>query len=164
MNVIDVLKYGHQTVMRTVESFPGHGWNTPGAVGTWSARDVLAHLTSFEWVLVDVLGQILDPTVETPALDSYLATDPVFNDDQVARRSDRSLSEVLAEYDSAHAQAMACAVKVSPETWEQEGSLPWYGAEYDLEDLITYQYYGHKREHCGQIAVFGDRFRQPAES
>ena len=159
MNVLDVLKYGHGTVMRTVEDFPRGGWNTPGAVGRWSPQDVIAHLTSFEWVLVDVLGKILDPGIDTPALDAYLAPDPVFNDDQVARRANHSLDQLLAEYDSAHAQAMACAMRLTPDTWEQEGILPWYGAEYDLEDFVAYQYYGHKREHCGQIAVFAGRFR-----
>jgi hypothetical protein len=29
--------------------------------------------------------------------------------------------------------------------------------EYALDDFIVYQYYGHKREHCAQIAVFRDK-------
>ncbi len=53
---------------------------------------------------------------------------------------------------------MALAAQISAETWEHEGLLPWYGQEYDLEDFIAYTYYGHKREHCGQIAVFRDQF------
>lgn len=36
------------------------------------------------------------------------------------------------------------------------GALPCYGAEYDLEDFIVYSFYGHKREHCAQIAVYRD--------
>jgi hypothetical protein len=38
----------------------------------------------------------------------------------------------------------------------QNGALPWYGAEYDLEDFIAYSFYGHKREHTAQINVFRD--------
>jgi uncharacterized damage-inducible protein DinB len=33
------------------------------------------------------------------------------------------------------------------------------GEEYDLEDFIAYQYYGHKREHSAQINIFKDRFK-----
>jgi hypothetical protein len=65
---------------------------------------------------------------------------------------------VLDEYKEAHQKVWAAAEQITPEIWEQEGILPWYGQEYDLEDFIVYTYYGHKREHCGQIAVFRDNF------
>jgi hypothetical protein len=45
------------------------------------------------------------------------------------------------------------------ETRRKSGLLPWYGAEYDLEDYITYAFYGHKREHCAQIAVYRDTLK-----
>lgn len=163
MNVMDVLRYGHRTVVRTVEAFPGEAWYTPGAVGTWTAKDVIAHLASFEWMLVDLLGELLEPGIETPVLDQYRATDADFNTEQVAQRTTRSLDEVLTDYMAAHAQAMALAADITPQMWEQEGLLPWYGEEYDLEDFVTYTSYGHKREHCGQIAVFGDRFTRPGQ-
>jgi hypothetical protein len=49
--------------------------------------------------------------------------------------------------------------QIPADTWVKEGILKWYGAEYDLEDFIVYTFYGHKREHCGQIATFSDRFK-----
>jgi hypothetical protein len=70
-----------------------------------------------------------------------------------------SMEAVLAEYEAAHAQAMGYAARISAQTWNEEGIVPWYGDEYDLEDWIVYRYYGHKREHCGQIATFSDRFK-----
>jgi hypothetical protein len=36
------------------------------------------------------------------------------------------------------------------------GTIPWYGEQYSIEDLIVYQYYGHKREHVAQIWVYRD--------
>ncbi len=44
--------------------------------------------------------------------------------------------------------------KIPEGAWRQTGMLAWYGAEYDLEDYVVYTYYGHKREHCGQIQAF----------
>jgi hypothetical protein len=38
----------------------------------------------------------------------------------------------------------------------QPGTLPWYGPEYALDDFLVYSFYGHKREHTAQIAVFAD--------
>ena len=40
--------------------------------------------------------------------------------------------------------------------FRENGTLPWYGAEYSLDDFIVYTYYGHKREHAAQIAAFRD--------
>ncbi|MFO7664109.1 MAG: hypothetical protein R6X18_16150 [Chloroflexota bacterium] len=40
------------------------------------------------------------------------------------------------------------------------GFFPHCGAEYDLEDFIAYSFYSHKREHCAQIAVFGNHIHR----
>jgi hypothetical protein len=39
--------------------------------------------------------------------------------------------------------------------WNKDG----YGLEYALDDFIVYAYYGHKREHTAQIAVFRDTLK-----
>jgi hypothetical protein len=52
---------------------------------------------------------------------------------------------------------MTLVAQIPAETLRATGTIPWYGPEYALDDLITYMYYGHKREHSAQIAVFRDR-------
>jgi hypothetical protein len=157
MNAVDVLKYGHQTVLRTLDSLPTSEWETPGVCGYWSVKDIIAHLGSYEYVLVDVLTTFLDGG-PTPYLDNYCGVGPLqFNDDEVALRHDKSIADVLAEYNDTHAQTMALAARIPAETYRQVGTLPWYGSEYDLDDFIAYAYYGHKREHSAQIAVFCDQ-------
>jgi hypothetical protein len=49
--------------------------------------------------------------------------------------------------------------RIPAERCRQVGTLPWYGAEYALDDMLVYMYYGHKREHAAQIAAFRDRLR-----
>jgi hypothetical protein len=41
--------------------------------------------------------------------------------------------------------------------WRDTGTIPWYGPEYSLDDLVVYQQYGHKREHDPQLAAVLDR-------
>lgn len=53
MNASDILKYGQLTVLHTIEGFPEAEWDTPGACGVWSVKDIIAHLTSYEHVLAD---------------------------------------------------------------------------------------------------------------
>lgn len=158
MNTLDVLRYGHLTLLKAVDGLPEADWERPGVAGEASVKDLFAHQASLEHVLVEVLSGFLN-SGPTPTLDDMLATGDQFNDRQIARRKDRSAPEVLAEYNDAHAQALALAARIPAETFRQAGTLPWYGAEYDLDDFIVYTFYGHKREHSAQIGVFRDRLK-----
>jgi hypothetical protein len=156
MHSHDVLKYGHRTFISALDDFPSGAVNRPGACGMWSVKDIVAHLASYELLLVDVLNAQLGETA-TPFLNQLFAQGEQFNDSQVEARQSHSFEQVFGEYNAAHAQVMALAAKIPAATFQQTGSLPWYGAEYDLDDYIAYSFYGHKREHSAQVAAFRDR-------
>jgi hypothetical protein len=159
MNTLDVLKYGHATVLKAVDGLPDDAWETGGVCGTWSSKDVIVHLASFEQVLVEVLRSQLDAAQPTPTLERF-RTQSTFNDDEVAARKGKRAAEVLAEYEACHAEVMALSARLPAERFHQSGILPWYGAEYDLDDFIVYTFYGHKREHSAQIKLFRKRLGQ----
>jgi len=156
MNATDILKYGHQTVFQTTEGFPEAAWEEAGACGVWSVKDIIAHLASYEEVLVDVLSGFVR-RLPTPHLDKFTGLGGQFNDTEVERRRGRTVREVLNEFNDAHAQVMSLAAQIRPEQFRQTGTLAWYGMDYALDDVIVYMYYGHKREHSAQIAAFRDR-------
>lgn len=157
MNTGDVLKYGHQTVLRTLEGLPETAWATPDVCGIWSVKDIIAHLASYEQTLVEVLAGFLEGG-PTPYMDKFGTVGPLqFNDDEVALRHNKTVAEVLAEFNDTYAQTITLAARIPSETYRQNGALPWYGPEYDLDDFIVYTFYGHKREHSAQIAVFRDQ-------
>jgi DinB superfamily len=149
------MRYGHQTIIKTLEGLSLAAWETKGVVGVWSVKDIMAHLTSYELVLVEVLQALLDKASPTPTLEHMAEAD--FNDQQVAHRQTQTVSEIVAEYETHHAKAMELAQQIPLTTFRQHGVLPWYGAEYDLEDFIVYTFYGHKREHAAQIARYKKR-------
>jgi hypothetical protein len=155
MNALDILKYGHQTVLQTLEGFPDDAWERPGACGFWSVKDIIAHLASYENVLVDVLITFVGQGA-TPYLTKFTETHAEFNDSEVALRAENTVQEVLYEYNEMHGHVMSLAARISPETFRQTGTIPWYGTEYALDDFIVYAFYGHKREHSAQIAAFRD--------
>lgn len=158
MNAADVLKYGHYTVLQTITDLDHTLWEASGACGVWSPKNIVAHLASFEHVLVDVLNTFL-ASGPTPTLDTFTQQPRHFNDDEVDLRKDRSVAETLAEYNAAVTRVLSLIREIPPETAREPGTLPWYGKEYALDDLIVYQYYGHKREHSAQIAAFLERDR-----
>jgi hypothetical protein len=159
MNAEDVLKYGHRTVLKTLDGVAESDWDTPGVCGVWSVKEIVAHLASHELVLVDILRSFLG-VESTPNLDRYLSRGGQFNDEEVANRGALSAAETQQEYERAHAQSRDLLARIPVETRRQSGALPWYGPEYDLEDYIAYGNYGHKREHCAQINVYRDRLDQ----
>jgi hypothetical protein len=160
MHSLDILKYGHLTVAGTIEQVPESEWETPDVCGWWSTKDIIAHLTSFEQALVELLNQILGTEGPTPTLDSFSESPQEFNDIQVAQRQDKTPAEVWGEYSEAQAQTMELLAQIPVTRQRQMGLLSWYGPEYDLEDFLVYSFYGHKREHMAQVAVFLDLLAQ----
>jgi len=160
MNANDVLFYGHRTVKQTIQDLPESAWTTPGVVGIWSVKDVIAHLDSFERLLIDVLRRVQGET-DTPTLDRFLELGNArFNDVEVAERQDWTVAEVWQAYQDTAQESQALLAQISVAERRRTGALPWYGKEYDLEDYIAYANYGHKREHCAQIGVFRDQTKQ----
>jgi hypothetical protein len=153
VNASDILKYGHLTFLRSLEGLTDAHYTQGGVCGVWSVKDIIAHLASYELVLIDVLRGFLGGGA-TPYLDLFANAD--FNDAQVAARRDKSRQSVLDEYEIAHTRTMELIGQIPVETLRKNGTLPWYGAEYALDDFIVYAFYGHKREHSAQIYVFRD--------
>ena len=157
MNAVDVLKYGHQTVQQTVDGLPAADWDTPDVCGVWSVKEIIAHLASFEQMLIEVLNSLLGNQEHMPTLDRFGQGHQQFNDAEVAARRDHTADQVWAEYNQSYALAVELMARIPEERRRLNGLLPWYGEQYDLEDFIVYTFYGHKREHGAQIAVFRDK-------
>lgn len=149
MNAIDVLTYGQRAVMATVARYHDDDWPRI-ALGVWTAKDLLGHLGAFEVRFADVLASV----VGAPILSDLMSADPAtFNDDQAAIRRDWAVHDVLDEFVRAHDRAMAHAAAISPERWREVGTIPWYGPQYALDDLVVYTMYAHKREHDPQLSA-----------
>jgi len=160
MNTHDVLKYGNLTFLNTLGGVPKSEWETAGVCGFWSVKQIVAHLTSFEHLVAEVLSGFSEGG-PTPHLEMMGKEGPErFNDLQVELRQDKTADEQLAEYKEAHSRVMSLIVQIPEETRRQNGTLPWYGEEYDLDDFLVYINYGHKREHCAQINVFRDELEK----
>lgn len=159
MNASDILKYGHDFVTRNLAGLPQAHWDTPNVCGWWSTKHILAHLASFEHVLVDVLQSFAGGGSATYLEQFTSLGGEGFNDFQVDIRKNMAPAEAYAEYEQAWRTTMDLVAQIPAETLRRAGTLPWYGAEYALDDYIVYQYYGHKREHIAQVNIFKDRLQ-----
>lgn len=158
MNASDILKYGNLTFLSSLKGLTDVEMLQGGVCGWWSVRDIAAHLTSYEHVLLEVLQGFLGGG-PTPYLEQFKGGE-IFNDQQVEVRKNYAVRDVLREYETVQAKTMQLVAQLSPETLRQVGSLPWYGADYALDDFIVYAFYGHKREHSAQIHVYRDTLKK----
>ncbi len=159
MNALDILKYGQGTALQAIDGLSDSDSEKPGACGVWSIKDIIAHLASYEHMMLDVLSSIVG-SGSTPYLSKFTDPNTNFNDSEVAARKGISFKEVIGEFQDTHTQVMSLAERIPAETFRQTGTLPWYGMEYALDDFIVYTQYGHKREHSAQIAAFRDYLKQ----
>ena len=146
MNPLDVLRYGQIDLDGLIDRFRPDDWEAI-ALGVWTTKDLIGHLGAFEVRFADILALFLG---ESPDTDLTRASPATFNDDQAAVRKDWSVDAVVSELRDG-------AARIAPERWTEVGTIPWYGPEYALDDLLVYSMYGHKREHCPQLEGVLDR-------
>jgi hypothetical protein len=139
--------------MATIDRYRPEDWAVI-AVGVWSAKDLLGHLGAFEVRFADVLATFVGAPIESDLMSAAPAT---FNDDQAAIRKDVPVDDVLAEFLAANERATRYAAELPAGLWREIGTIPWYGPQYSLDDLVVYTMYGHKREHDPQLRAVVER-------
>ena len=153
MNPRDILTYGQRQIDELIDRFEPADWDAV-ALGTWTAKDLVGHLGAFEVRFVEILTVFLGEPPATSLLDDPTET---FNDDQAALRVGWPVEDIVTELRDASARALALVARVPADRWRDVGTLPWYGLEYSLDDLVVYLIYGHKREHAPQLEAVLDR-------
>ena len=154
MNASELLEKSNLLVIQTVDDLPETAWDIPGACGNWSVKDIIAHLASYEHIIVDVLS-IFQKEQPTPYILKFLHQLDQFNKVEVEARKYETAQHVLDEYQDAQVEATSLLMQIPDEKVQERGTIPWYGEDCCLADFIN-RIYDHTREHCAQIA----RFRQ----
>jgi hypothetical protein len=149
VNPHDVLRYGQREIDPVIDRYRPDDWARI-ALGVWTAKDLVGHLGAFEVRFLEVLQLFLG---EEPATDLRAISPATFNDVQAAIRRDWPVDRVVAELRDAHRAVMDRVERIPAERWREVGTIPWYGPEYALDDLLVYQMYGHKREHAPQLGA-----------
>jgi uncharacterized damage-inducible protein DinB len=155
MNASELLEKSNLLVIQTVDDLPETAWDIPGACGNWSVKDIIAHLASYEHIIVDVLS-IFQKEQPTPYILQFLHQLDQFNKVEVEARKYETAQHVLDEYQDAQIEATSLLMQIPDEKVQERGTMPWYGEDCCLADFIN-RIYDHTREHCAQIARFRQR-------
>ncbi len=115
MNAVAILTYGQRAPSSIVSlPSPKHS-GTRRACVACGRPEVIAHLTSCEWVLLNALTEVVGGG-PTPHLDTFRQAGPTFNQAQVEARRDQSATDAVAELAAAHAQALDALLRVPAAT------------------------------------------------
>lgn len=159
MNASEQLDKNHLLIIQSVDNLPELEWDIPRVCGTWSTKDIIAHLTSYEYVMADVFRTFLEESPDTPYLSRFIKQRDDFRKTEVEARRYHTAQQVIDEYEEAQTETSSLLTRTPVDMFDKVGTMPWYGAEHSLNDLI--QRMGeHIQEHCAQIDAFRQREKQ----
>ncbi|GAC1404596.1 MAG: hypothetical protein NVS4B12_19140 [Ktedonobacteraceae bacterium] len=158
MNIAEQLEDAHLLVIQTVDNLPELEWDIPTASGNWSVKDIVAHLTSYEHILVDVFHIFLEESPNTPYLAQFIEHNADFNQVQVGERSSHTAQQVIDEFEEAQVEVTSLLARIPSEIVEKKGTLSWY-KDCSLSDFIS-TLTGHMKRHCEEIMAFRNRQKQ----
>jgi hypothetical protein len=157
MNVTEMLDASHLLVFQVLEDLPETGWEIPGACGDWTVKDIIAHLSSHEYVLIDAL-KTFSGDEPTASLLSYIDDAATFNDKEVEARKYETAQHVEDEYQEVQLQSAALLAGIPSDVVMRDGTMPWSHTNQSLAEFIQ-TLCDHIREHCEQIAAFCERHK-----
>jgi hypothetical protein len=160
MHMHDIIKYGDNEIVKASSKIPHEYWDLPNVCGTWSVKNIVAHLSSYELLLIDSLSTLLNTNVLTPTLNDLFRLGDAWNDEEVEKRKHLTPVDTYLDYVHNFGKATDLLKQIPDEMIHKSGALAWYGEAYDLEDFLVYAFYGHKREHSAQLNAFADILRR----
>lgn len=152
MNMSEALQNANLLVIRVLDGLPENAWDLPGACGDWSVKDIVAHLASYEHIIVDVLNTFQGGEL-TPTVKQWMQSRAAFNAAEVEARKYATAQQVMDEYQGTQVEAASLIMQIPPEKVQQTGTIPWYDQQHSLADFIQHMY-EHIREHVAQISTF----------
>ena len=136
----DRLEREWKAFLKSFAGLPDNALMEPGAVGHWSVRDVLAHITTWEEEALKALPLVL----EGKRLPRYGGID-AFNAREQERKRDYSLERIKRELTATHQHLMAFLASCP------KGD---YATESRFRRRLRWDTYNHYREHTAQITAW----------
>ncbi|HZS76191.1 MAG TPA: DinB family protein [Ktedonobacteraceae bacterium] len=119
--------------------------NTPGVNDNWSVKDNLAHITSWQHYLLQVLQGALrnqEPVTDVPPGES----EDEENEQLYQQNKSRSFDEILTDFRATHGQIVEAVQSLSEEDLFDPRRFLWRQGR-SLESVIEGNTYGHYDEH-----------------
>ncbi len=124
-------------LLQSFRGLPEDRATESGAVGAWSVKDILGHITTWEEFTTGNLGRAMNgqPAEEYEEYETY-------NQEEVARKAGLSFAEIQRQLEEVHGKLMAALAGLPDQRWD---------AGPDIQEHVGEETYDHYREHYEQI-------------
>jgi hypothetical protein len=146
------LEASRESFLELIEGLSDRELIEPGANGSWSIKDILAHLTRWEAGLVKLLWQLSVGQQPTTAQFSKTPVDEL-NDQWFKEMYARPLDRILEDFHGVRTQTFRRLESFSDKILEDKKHYPWLSGR-ALWEWIASDSFEHEAEHAQQIEVW----------
>lgn len=125
------------------------------AIGDWSIKNVLIHLSAWQWKMLDWLDILARG--EAPAIPLSRSSVLESNDDFISEYGERPLHQVLSDFDDTHHKTMRAIEALSDEDLMREYDWAAGQALWKVIAACAYHHYG---EHAQQFQTYLEQNKQ----
>jgi hypothetical protein len=146
------LEQSHDRIMEAIEDLTQEKMETPGVVGEWSIKDLLAHITRWEAELIKLLWQIRQGLKPSGVLVNDESVDDT-NARWYQEDRGRGLEQVIEDFQGVRPQTIRRLAQFTDAELADPNRYPW--AHHDpLISWIAGNSFEHDLEHLEQIMAW----------
>lgn len=148
------IRLERQRLEKTLERISAKQMITPGVVGDWTVKDLLAHITVWEQRMIlwleqttrEEVPEMLPPGMTWDDLDQW-------NEETYQKHRQRALDEVLADFKLSYPQALSAVQKIPEEELIDPEHYPWREGR-PLWVMVAANTFWHYKEHEETISAW----------
>lgn len=126
--LLDEAQKKYEALGRQFASFTPEEMVRPGVIGTWSIKDILAHLLEWQRMLMDWYeAELRGETPVVPAEGYNWSQLPALNQTIYERCQDMALDDVRSQLDASHRHMLDVVASLSEEELFTPGRYAWIG-------------------------------------
>jgi hypothetical protein len=148
IEILDQIKAARSALLAALDGLPDDALLRPGAVGIWSVKDILAHLTVWQSELITTLSGIERPS-RVPNIANIEDLDE-WNDEQYRVNARRPLDIILEDFHGVHKHLLKAIDMIDEKSLNDARRFAWMEGE-PLWYLIAENGYWHEQEHADEI-------------
>ncbi|MFN2195849.1 MAG: ClbS/DfsB family four-helix bundle protein [Anaerolineales bacterium] len=157
-DLVDLLENSHAAILDLLDRLDEDQLVEPDAIGIWSVKDLLVHLTLWEAELITMLFQVRRGQTPSTLHFSQLSDDEI-NAQWYRDYRDRDLEAALDDYYSIRAQTIRRVNEFSDRDLFEPRRYRWAG-EHPLHDWLAGSTYEHEEEHLPELKQYVERITQ----
>ena len=145
--LLEQIRTARAELLAALNGLPDDALLRPFAVGTWSVKDTLAHLTAWQSELITALAK-LNPSRAPHIID--IEDMDEWNDEQYHASVRRALASVVEDFHGVHTQLLKVIEGLDDKTLDDGRRFQWMEGE-PLSYLIADNSALHEQEHADDI-------------